>query len=82
MRRKKPLCRAAVAATQDDPFKSAKAAINRSAALESRRLGRLAGVRIARAAHDYAEPGGMDSIHPGNPSTTRATPSDLLSNVR
>jgi hypothetical protein len=82
MRRKNPLCRAAVGAAQDDPFKSAKAAINRSAALKSRRLGRLAGVRIARAAHDYAEPGGMDSTHPGNPSTTRATPSDLLSNVR
>ena len=82
MRRKNPLCRAAIAATQDDPFKSAKAAINRSAALKSRRLGRFAGVRTARAAHDYAEPGGMDSIHPGNPSTTRATPSDLLSNVR
>jgi hypothetical protein len=67
---------------KNDPFKSADAAIKRSAVLKTRRLGRLAGVRVARAAHDDAEPCGMDFIHPGNPSTTRATPRDLLSKLR
>ena len=82
MRRKIPLCHAARQGRHDDPFKISNTAIKRSAGLKTRRLGRLAGVRIARAAHDDAESGGMHSIHAGNPSTTRATPPDPISNVR
>jgi hypothetical protein len=81
MRRKIPLCHAARQGRHDDPFKIGNAAIKRSAGSKTRPLGRLAGVRIARAAHD-AEPGGMHSIHPGNPSTTRATPPDPISDAR
>ena len=82
MRRKIPLCHAARQGRHDDPFKISNTAIKRSAGLKTRRLGRLAGVRIARAAHDDAESGGMHSIHAGNPSTTRATPPDPISDVR
>jgi len=82
MRRKIPLCHAARQGRHDDPFKIGNVAIKRSAGLETCRLGRLAGVRVARAAHDNDEPGGMHSIHPGNPSITRATPPDPISNVR
>ena len=78
MRRKNPLCHAARQGRHDDPFKISNTAIKRSAGLKTRRLGGLAGVRIARAAHDDAESGGMHSIHPGNPSTTRATPPGLV----
>ena len=82
MRRKIPLCHAARQGRHDDPFKISNTAIKRSAGLKTRRLGGLAGVRIARAAHDDAESGGMHSIHAGNPSTTRATPPDPISDVR
>jgi hypothetical protein len=70
MRRKNPLCRAARRGRARRPVQISESCdlIGRPR-LKSRRLGRLAGARIARAAHDYAEPGGMDSIHPGNPST-------------
>jgi hypothetical protein len=47
--------------------------MKRSAALQTRRSGKLARVGVARAIRANTESGGVNFHHPGNPSTTRAT---------